>query len=122
MIEHHRDCRKIDPSKGAWLGDGTPNLAERNNPPARCLVTLVVEAGDADVWADEPIWIDGSVKGFCTSGGYSHYAEKSIALALVPREAAKPGLEVEIEILGDMRYARLIEKPLFDADGARIRQ
>ena len=29
MIEHHRDCRKIDPSKGAWLGDGTPNLADR---------------------------------------------------------------------------------------------
>lgn len=113
--------RFVNFNKGDFIGRDAA-LAEKDNPPARCLVTMVVEAGDADVWADEPIWIDGSVKGFCTSGGYSHYAEKSIALALVPREAAKPGLEVEIEILGDMRHARLIEKPLFDADGARMRQ
>ena len=63
----------------------------------------------------------GAVKGFCTSGGYSHYAEKSIALALVPREHAVEGQEAEIEILGQMRKARVITTPLFDSDGARMR-
>ena len=29
MNKHHRDIRKIDPSRGATLGDGTPNLADR---------------------------------------------------------------------------------------------
>ncbi len=29
MVEHHRDKRKIDPSAGAYLGDGTPNDADR---------------------------------------------------------------------------------------------
>ncbi len=29
MNLHHRDARKIDPSRGTHLGDGTPNLAER---------------------------------------------------------------------------------------------
>ena len=51
----------------------------------------------------EPIWLHGEVQGFCTSGGYSHHAEKSIALALIPRDMAAEGLEAEIEILGKMQ-------------------
>ena len=95
--------------------------AERANPPGRVLVAFEVDAEDADVVAYEPIWIGGEVKGFCTSGGYSHYANKSIAMGFVPRDQAVSGLEVEIEILGEMRAARLITEPLFDADGARMR-
>ena len=96
-------------------------IAEREAGSVRALVAFEVEAEDADVVAYEPVWIDGLVKGFCTSGGYSHYADKSIALALVPREHAVAGQEAEIEILGQMRRARVITTPLFDADGARMR-
>ena len=95
---------------------------ERSAGPVRCLVAFEVDAEDADVTAYEPVWIDGEVRGFCTSGGYSHYALKSVALALIPRGLSKPGLAAEIEILGSRRPARLIETPLFDADGARMRQ
>ncbi|MGB7317938.1 MAG: FAD-dependent oxidoreductase [Planktotalea sp.] len=95
--------------------------AERAVPPARQLCAFEVDADGADVVAYEPIWMDGTVQGFCTSGGYSHYAGKSIAQALIPREAVREGLEVDIEILGQMRKARLITTPLFDADGARMR-
>ena len=68
----------------------------------------MVDADDADVIAYEPIWIDGAVKGFCTSGGYSHYADKSVALGLIPTAAAQDGLKVQIEILGQMRDATLV--------------
>ena len=95
--------------------------AERATPPVRQLCVFEVDAVDADVVAYEPIWIDGTVQGFCTSGGYSHYAGKSIAQALIPRKLARNELEVEIEILGKMCKARLITEPLFDADGARMR-
>jgi len=95
--------------------------AERAAGPARTLRPFEVAAEDADVVAYEPVWIDGAVQGFCTSGGYSHHAGKSIALALIPTEAAQPGLEVEIEILGRMCPARMLDTPLFDADGARMR-
>ena len=54
-------------------------------------------------------------------GPQAHYAGKSIAQALIPRNAVRDGLQVEIEILGQMRKARLISTPLFDADGARMR-
>ncbi len=95
--------------------------AERTNPPARINAVFEVDADDADVTAYEPVFIDGKVAGFCTSGGYSHHAGKSIALALIPRDAAKPGLKAEIELMGKRRAATLIATPLFDADGTRLR-
>ena len=95
--------------------------AERAQGAARTLVAFEVEAEDADVNGYEPVWIEGEVRGFCTSGGYSHHAGKSIALALIPSERARDGLTAEIEILGHRRAARLITEPLFDADGARMR-
>ncbi|UWR24797.1 FAD-dependent oxidoreductase [Sulfitobacter sp. S223] len=95
--------------------------SEHANGPTRKLVAFEVDALDADVQGYEPIWLDGAVIGFCTSGGYSHFAQKSVAQGFVPTEKAQSGLEVEIEILGQMRPARLITTPLFDADGARMR-
>ena len=80
-----------------------------------------VDADDADAVGYEPVWIDGEVKGFCTSGGYSHTAQKSIALALVDVASLSDDLEAKIEILGDMRPAKRIHQMLFDADGARMR-
>ncbi|SMX34998.1 GcvT family protein [Actibacterium lipolyticum] len=98
-----------------------PAEAERANGAARKLCAFEVDAADADVIAYEPIWIDGAVQGFCTSGGHSHWAKKSIAQGFVPSDLAKDGLAVEIEILGNKRPARLITSPLFDADGKRMR-
>jgi len=95
--------------------------AERAQGVSRQLVSFAVEALDADVNGYEPVWIDGEVQGFCTSGGYSHHAGQSIALALIPRDKAVEGLQAEIEILGEMRPARLITAALFDPDGARMR-
>ena len=103
-----------------FIGRG-PAEAARASGPTRCLATFVVEADDADVQGYEPIWLDGAVQGFCTSGGYSHFAGKSVAIGFLPVERIAEGLKVEIEILGQMRPATLYTTPLFDADGARMR-
>ncbi|WP_339760206.1 FAD-dependent oxidoreductase [uncultured Sulfitobacter sp.] len=95
--------------------------AERHKGPDRTLCAFEVDSIDADVHGYEPIWHDGHVVGFCTSGGYSHLARKSIALGFVPTNSKREGLMVEIEILGKMCPARLITTPLFDVDGARMR-
>ena len=71
--------------------------------------------------AYEPVFIDDYVQGFCTSGGYSHHAGKSIAIALIPREHATAGKIVEIEIMGKRRKATLITEHLFDPDGSAMR-
>jgi dimethylglycine dehydrogenase len=81
----------------------------------------VVDAVDADVWGDEPIWVDGEVVGFVTSGGYAHYVEKSVALGFLPTAMVVDGRRVEIEILGDMRPATVVTEPLFDPRAERMR-
>lgn len=95
--------------------------AERDTPPDRVLAAFIVDAVDADVTAYEPVFIDGQVLGFCTSGGYAHHSGLSIAQALIPRDRAVAGLQVEIEILGQRRGATLVTTPPFDADGTRMR-
>ena len=86
--------------------------AERLTPPERQLIIFEVDALDADVVAYEPVFINGTVQGFCTSGGYSHHAKKSIAFALVPRAAVTDDLQAEIEILGQLRPAKRLLEPL----------
>jgi dimethylglycine dehydrogenase len=103
-----------------YIGKGAA-IAERDTGPDRLLCTFEVDAKDADVVAYEPIWIDGKVVGFCTSGGYSHFAEKSVAYGFIPTELIKSDLEVHIEILGEMRPAKRIETPLFDPESQRMR-
>ncbi|MEM8813776.1 MAG: FAD-dependent oxidoreductase [Pseudomonadota bacterium] len=94
---------------------------EKAEGPKRRLCAFIVDAADADVHAYEPIWLDNAVAGFVTSGGYAHYAGQSVALGFLPTERVSEGLEVEIEILGDNRPARLVTTPLFDPDGSRMR-
>jgi len=80
----------------------------------------------ADVIGDEPIWHDGEVVGWVTSGGYGHHVKESIALGYVPAELAAAegpgGQGLEIEIIGRRRPARLQPEPLFDPQGLRMRQ
>ena len=95
--------------------------AERAHGAARQLVVFEVAATDADVVAYEPVWIDGKVQGFCTSGGYSHHAGKSIAMALIPSSYIDEALEVEIEILGQMTPAKRITTQLLDPEGVALR-
>jgi len=89
-------------------------MAEKSAGPARRICAFEVDAKDADVVGYEPIWLGGEVVGFCTSGGYSHWQEKSIALGFVPTEKITPGLEISIEILGDLRPAKLLAEPAFE--------
>jgi dimethylglycine dehydrogenase len=112
--------RFVNFKKGDFIGRAAA-FAERDNPPDRRLVTLVVEANDADVWADEPIWKDGAVVGMVTSGGYAHFADKSVAIGFVPVGMIAPGAAFEIEILGEFCPATLIDEPLFDPNGERMR-
>ncbi len=114
--------RFVDLNKNDFIGrDGA--IRERDQGPNRRLVTLVVDADGIDVIGDEPVWRDGEVVGWVTSGGYAHYVKKSVALAYVPAIHARvtDANAFEVEILGDRRKATLTPKPLLDPKGARMR-
>jgi dimethylglycine dehydrogenase len=102
-----------------WIGKAAA-LKEKAEGPKRKLVSIIVDAKDADVVAWEPIWLDGAVVGWCTSGGYSHWTGKSVAQGFIPAGRVQDGLALEIEILGERRPARVHLAPLWD-DGGRMR-
>ncbi len=105
--------RFIAMNKGDFVGrDGL--LAAIDRGPSRRLVTFAVQAGDADVISDEPVWRDGEVVGWITSGGYAHYSRTSVAMGYVHTAAFDPGADYEVEIIGEHRPARVLVEPLFD--------
>ena len=114
--------RFVDLSKSDFIGREAA-LREKESGGKLRRVTFVVDATDADVVGDEPIWHDGKVIGWVTSGGYGHYVERSLAQGYVPRSLAGdtgPGA-FEIEILGERRAATIAPEPLFDPQGRRMR-
>ena len=96
-------------------------LTERENGGRMRLRAFVMDALDADVIGDEPIWHDGAVRGWVTSGGYAHHAGKSMAMGYVPKEVADEADGFEIELLGRRHRAWLQPAPLFDANFERLR-
>ena len=109
-------------NKGEFNGRGAA-LAERekNTAPQR-LVTLEVDALDADASGYEPVWKAGRRVGFVTSGGYGHHVGKSLAMALVDVEHAQTGEELHTHVVGVERGARIIESSPYDPGGAAMRR
>lgn len=103
-----------------WIGKA-PALKQKAEGPSRRLANFIVEADGADVVAWEPIWLDDAVVGYCTSGGYSHHTGQSVAIGFLPADRIEEGLNVEIEILGERRPARLTARSLWDPEADRMR-
>jgi dimethylglycine dehydrogenase len=109
----------------AWdKGDFTGReaaLAERDRGPARKLVTLEVDAPDANAAGYEPVWQGGRRVGFVTSGAYGHCVGKSLAMALVEPGLAAPGTDLSVHVVGVERTARVVAPSPYDPTGTRMR-
>ena len=82
---------------------------------------FTVDTENVDVIGDEPIWHNGEVVGWITSGGYGHYVQKSIAMGYLPKENAAQDDGFEIEIIGKRYKAIPQREPLFDPLAERMR-
>ncbi|MGA8262052.1 MAG: FAD-dependent oxidoreductase [Arenicellales bacterium] len=112
--------RFIDLDKGDFIGREAA-LRARGEPLQQKLVTLVVDAADADVIGDEPILRGSEAVGWVTSGGYAHYTRKSVAMGYIRVAHLDEDAPYAVEILGDMRPARIQAQPLYDPSAARMR-
>ncbi len=96
-------------------------LTQRDQGPEKKLVTMVMGPDDIDVTHDEAIFHNGECVGYVTSGGFAHHVQKSVALGYVPTVLAKDGEAFEIELLGEMKPAKIVAEPLYDSTGERMR-
>ena len=103
--------------RGGFIG---AEAAAAARSPERRRVTLVIDDAGVDCMGDEPIWHGGEVVGWITSGGWAHWVQRSLAQGYVPTALAA-AQDLEVEILGERRPARVSPRPLFDPDGRRMR-
>jgi dimethylglycine dehydrogenase len=115
----------VKPDKGNFIGRDAALAYIEGAGPERILSFFTVEVGAgsdaADVIGDEPIWRDGEVVGWVTSGGYAHHTHASVAVGYVAAAHADATSGWEIEILGVRKPATRLDEPLFDPSGSRMR-
>src|SRR5579883_2789445 len=112
--------RFVDLKKNDFIGREAAAREKESGGRLR-LQTFAVDALDADAFGDEPIWHDGKVVGWVTSGGYGHSVNQSLALGYIPKELVLANDGFEIEIIGERRPAKRLDAPIFDPQGLRMR-
>jgi aminomethyltransferase len=94
-----------------FLGSGEVARVRREGP-ARRLVPFKVE-GPGIPRAGNSVLSGGEEAGVVTSGSFSPSLELGVGLAYVMPELADPGTEIEIDVRGKRRPARVASKPLY---------
>jgi dimethylglycine dehydrogenase len=112
--------RFVDLKKDAFVGRAAA-LEEQASGGKLRLVTFAVDTTDADASGDEPIWHDGKVVGWVTSGAYGYSVQRSLALGYIPAALAGADEGFEIELIGERRRATRLSGAAFDPDGGRMR-
>lgn len=113
--------RWIDWQKENFVGREAALLERDGDGDFKRLVTLEVDADDADASGYEPVWQNGEMVGFVTSGGYGHTIGKSLAMALVDPQAAEVGTDLSVHVVGVERAARVIDPSPYDPTGEAMR-
>ena len=112
--------RFVDLAKNDFIGRDAA-AREKEEGPNRKLVTFSVDATDADVLGNEPVWHGEDVVGWITSGGFAHHSGLSIAMGYVPVSCIDTGDKFSVEIMGERRPAKIEQAPPFDPSGSRMR-
>ncbi|MDG1415804.1 MAG: aminomethyltransferase family protein, partial [Alphaproteobacteria bacterium] len=113
--------RWIDWDKPDFIGREAAVAERDGNGPQQTIVTLEIDAQDADASGFEPVWKDGALVGFVTSGGYGHTVGKSLAMAMIDAAAGAEGTELAVHIVGAECPARVITASPYDPQGTAMR-
>jgi len=84
------------------------------------IVYLEVDADNADARGNEPVYHNNKVVGVVTSGGYGFRTKKSLAFAYVKSDLGTGG-NLEIEIQGQRRKTKILDKVVYDPDNQKLR-
>jgi len=84
------------------------------------IVYLEVDVGNADARGNEPVYHNNKIVGVVTSGGYGFRTKKSLAFAYVKSDLANSG-NLEIEIQGQRRKTKILDKVVYDPDNQKLR-
>ncbi len=90
------------------------------------LLQFKLQDAEPLLYHNEPIWRDGAITGYLTSGNYGHHLGAAIGLGYVACDVSeKPddvlGSTYEIEVAGERFPAMASLKPMYDPKSERVR-
>jgi dimethylglycine dehydrogenase len=94
-------------------------LKEKEMGASQTLVTLRVDAIDAEPSPYSPVKHDDRVVGFITSSAYGHYVKQSLALAYVDNDVLNS--ELAVDVIGEPCLCVVLHEPAYDPTGSRMR-
>ncbi len=140
------DSLRLEKSYGSWKQDWTTEFSafaagldhfidlekpqfpgrlalvrERATGPRDQFVTLLVDAETADAPATASVFKGEKRVGIVTSGGFGHRIGKSIALAYVQSQFARPGSQLSVDIYGERCPATVSKPSPYDSLNERIK-
>ena len=93
----------------------------RDEGTTRRLRCLTLADARSSTLGNEPVRAGDEIVARITSGGIGYAVGKSIAFAYLPTALADVGTKVSIEVFGDWVDAEVVEDPLWDPSGERVR-
>ena len=112
--------RFVDFQKPKFIGRDA-SLRDQDSTPQHRLVTLALDAVEADATGYEPIWSGSEMVGFVTSGGYGHCADTSLAMGYLLSTVDQDARDLSVTLLGERRTCRVLEEAPVDPSGSRMR-
>ena len=113
--------RFVNADKGDFFGRERL-LAWQEKGCKNTFVTLKVEnVDDADALGNNPLYKNGKVVGRATSGNYGFRINMSLALAMVDCDHAAVGNRFQIDILGKLYDAEIVEESPYDPKNEKLK-
>jgi glycine cleavage system aminomethyltransferase T len=109
--------------KGDFIGRDAL-IRQRDEGIAQTLACLTIDLDAADALfprGGEPVWSDGELVGYLRAAHPGHAVGATIGLAYIPIALSAAGTRLEVEILGERRGAKVVDAPLYDPNGGRMR-
>ena len=114
----------VKTSKEKFLGKEAV-LEKQKEGLSRFLFQFILEDPDLMLFHNEPIYRDGELVSYLTSGNYGHFLGAAIGLGYIPckNETIESVLtsNFEIEIAGLKTKARISSKPLYDPYSEKVK-
>ena len=104
-----------------WEKDFIGKESAMNDDSNLKLTSLIVKTNDIDVTNNESVMKENKSIGYITSGGYAHHVGQSIAFSYLDKEDINSGKNIQVEINGDMYDSIIINEPLYDPSGKKMR-
>ena len=114
--------RFVKMDKGDFLGRTATQESLERPLPWVCVYLSIEPDGESDGHGGEAVTMNGEVVGTTSSVVFGHTVGTILAFAYVTPEAAAPGTELEVVVMGEPRPARVLGEPAYDPDSVKPRE